>query len=238
MDYQAEQQTEVEALAAIYMDDFEVVEQEPLLKYQIRVNANGGSGMDGDGDGASAFVELTFTCPAEYPMVAPDISVTNSSGFTKKDESELKEFLLLQIDAMGLIGQVMGFSLVSEALQWMTDCLDRKRAEEQQRESELEAIARQKEEEEKRLAQLTRFDLNERAVLEGTPVTKENFIAWKLQFDEEMRLKKEAESLKQSSSTKNGKLTGKQYFELFSVNDTMFDEMPSLTDAELGLADE
>merc|ERR1712198_162598 len=87
------------------------------------------------------------------------------------------------------IGMVMGFTIISAALEW----LGSKWEETQQEEKELaEKIKQEEEEAEKRR-------------LEGTKVTVESFMAWKAKFDEERLSQKEV-------VVKEKRLTGKELF--------------------------
>jgi len=87
------------------------------------------------------------------------------------------------------IGMVMGFTIISAALEW----LGNKWEEIQEEEKELaEKIKQEEEEAEKRR-------------LEGTKVTVESFMAWKAKFDEERLSQKEV-------VVKEKRLTGKELF--------------------------
>lgn len=97
------------------------------------------------------------------------------------------------------LGTVMIFMLVSEVIEWLSA-----RAEHEVDEVDLE-----------RENKLKELEAEERRKIEGTPVTVESFMAWKVKFDAEL-LKAKIERLKkmneQNPSNQRG-LTGREMFE-------------------------
>lgn len=134
-------------------------------------------------------ITLGFSFPADYPDVGPEIEIMESVNFDDIDELELMSNLeeLVQEN----LGTVMVFTLASSALDWMNNLKDRKKTERIE-----EALRRKKELEE---LEHQRF--------EGTRVTVESFISWKLKFEEEMANLKKAKKV-----DANKKLTGKEMF--------------------------
>lgn len=134
-------------------------------------------------------LELLFSFPPEYPKVGPVVKILSSENLEDCDELEILDELddVIQ-DNLGL---VMIFTLVTYAIEWINSLKDKKQQE------RIEAEERRKREELER----------EQHKFEGTRVTVESFINWKLKFDEEMLALKKLAKL----NTTN-KLTGKEMF--------------------------
>eukprot|EP00762_Andalucia_godoyi_P007466 ANDGO_07852.mRNA.1 RWD domain-containing protein 1 OS=Rattus norvegicus GN=Rwdd1 PE=2 SV=1 len=238
-----EQQSELDALSAIYADQYTFLSFDPVPSFEIRLSATVSDpallpttrtqlpyddSEDGEQEESAVVSEiscvLTFRIPFEYPAVDPDISVHSLDGtMTKKDESDLREFLFLQISALGLSGQVMVFSLVSEALQWMQTRVDENAKEATRKEDEALVEWRRRqiaqlEAEQAASLRATRFDEDQR--VGGTLVTRETFAQWKLQFDEEKRVEKEKENARKKAAAigPGSRMTGRQFFEMFTLS--------------------
>merc|ERR1712025_1422806 len=91
------------------------------------------------------------------------------------------------------LGMAMVFTIVSAAIEWLGE--------------KNEQLKREEEEEKKRIKDLEEEE--GRKKLEGTKVTIESFLAWKAEFDAEMRAKK---GIKELSKKEKEKKTGKQMF--------------------------
>ena len=105
------------------------------------------------------------------------------------------------------MGMAMIFTLVSVALDWLT----------QNHEEKLEKAKEEKERKQ------TEAEEAERKRFEGTRVTVETFMAWKLKFDAELAELKRIEEKKREAEGKTGgggTLTGK---ELFTINSDLDD---------------
>jgi len=112
------------------------------------------------------------------------------------DEGELSELLdNLSRTANESLGTVMVFTLVSDVVEWLSSKTEREVVElEQEKDKKLKEI------EEKRF--------------EGTPVTEQTFLAWKLRFDAEMLKAKLTQQRLQSDQTGSSRrLTGREMFE-------------------------
>jgi len=209
MDYQEEQNSEVEALESIYEGDIKVLCREPQIVFvmPVKTDSSGGFGEPTDDD---LLIYLKMSLTAKYPEEAPlleildqdpddhgprrgdDDSDSEDDGPNPLDEHGLRGPLLehLQETAEENLGMVMGFTLISAAAEWLTDKWDAIRNEQQEEKERIKRIA--EEEERKRL--------------EGTKVTVESFMAWKRKFDEE-RLALKAKVKKEVIG-----LTGKEQF--------------------------
>jgi len=151
---------------------------------------------------------LLFTAlyPETYPDSLPELSLEPTTG--DLDESEVNS-LVEQLRSVGEenLGMAMTFTLVSHLREELSS-LAKSRVERRRRE----------EQEKERLA-----IEEEEARTRGTPVTVENFKAWKVKFDKEMARKKaqeEEERLKGLSPKERDefkkvltRLTGRQLFE-------------------------
>lgn len=137
-------------------------------------------------------ITLSFECTPKYPDEPPVIEIVEQSDTI--DDADGEELLQkLNDEASQSLGMVMVFTLVSSAIEWLNAL--KENADEKQR----LAIERKKKAEEE--AEQKKF--------EGTRVTVESFMRWKLAFEKEMATLKEANKDQDIS----GKLTGKQLFE-------------------------
>jgi len=184
MDYKEEQNGEIEALLSIYEGEIEVLEENPYHVFTMPIKTEGFEEESEDG----LFILLKVTYTAKYPEELPLIELEECVNIDEYDlRSHLMEHLTEQMEEN--IGMVMGFTIISAALEW----LGSKWEEIQQEEKELaEKIKQEEEEAEKRR-------------LEGTKVTVESFMAWKAKFDEERLSQKEV-------VVKEKRLTGKELF--------------------------
>lgn len=189
-----DQEQELEALEAIYPNEITVICKEPGdLRFTILLTCDDVKTSDSDDeDDKNTFsVLIEFLLPENYPHEVPSILVLESNNLMPADEEELLQ--LLNHEAHESRGTVMIFTLVTIASEW----LRRRTEEDAQRKLDAEDRRRQEIEE----AENKKF--------EGTRVTVESFMKWKLQFDEEMtQLKK-----KKLAMEKSGKLTGRELFE-------------------------
>lgn len=193
-DAMEEQEQELEALEAIYPNEMTVICKEAGdVRFTILLTcADTNNTNQHDHDHESTFsVLLEFFLPENYPNEVPSILVLESQKLMPSDEEELLQ--LMDREAVANQGCVMIFTLVSIGSEW----LSRRVEEDAQRKQEAEDRRRQEIEE----AENKKF--------EGTRVTVESFMKWKMQFDEEMILAKK----KKLAQEKSSKLTGRELFE-------------------------
>lgn len=182
-----EQEQELEALEAIYPNEISLICKEPGdTRFTIRLTC-----VDDTNEGQSFSVLIEFLLPDSYPQELPSILIAESNNLMPSDEEELLQ--LLNQEAEASRGTVMIFTLVSAASEW----LDRRKEEDAQRKKDAEERRKHEIEE----AENKKF--------EGTRVTVESFMRWKMQFDEEMILLRK----KNQSNERIGKLTGRELFE-------------------------
>lgn len=185
MDYAEEQSTELEALESIYCSELEILGTEPH-RFCIKVKSEE---YDGDkSQGLACTIKFTFT--PKYPEELPLIEILEVDNFGNDYKKDLENKLLE--DGNENLNMAMIFTLVSTAQEWLNNKWD-----ELKKSKELEAEKKLKEKEEE---EMKRF--------EGTKVTVESFLNWKMAFDEELGLLKKA--LKEDTGCK--KLTGKELF--------------------------
>jgi len=185
MDHKEQQEQEIEALESIFPTEFELLKKEPLASLAFDLKT-----PDYDSDPFNgAKVRLVFTYTPKYPDEAPEFSIESSVNVT--DESELSEFILNIANEN--LGMPMLYTVVIALLEKIqTDNENRIQQEEDRK---------NKAEKEKEAEEMRRFD--------GTKVSVESFLRWKVKFDAEMN------DLKfKVVETGNKKLTGKQLFEL------------------------
>lgn len=142
-------------------------------------------------------VKLLFELPPTYPEVKPSIKILDSNNLKEQDLSELLENLSQKAEES--LGEVMVFILVSDVVEWLSD-----KADAETQEIELESDKRREE-----------LDAEERRKIEGTPVTVESFLAWKVKFDAELlkaKLEQQKKLAEQNPAASRG-LTGREMFE-------------------------
>lgn len=203
MDYQAEQEMEIEALQSILMDDFAEVDgpspsgwSDNAKCYRIGLPTGEAESMQQSGASSMQF-DLLFAHTPSYPDEAPLIKLSNVQGMSNDDIQNLQKVVDEQIQEN--LGMSMIYTIVSAAQEWMQE-----RANVPQEEvlDPAEARRRAIEAEEVRLAA-------QRA--HGTQVTPATFIEWRKHFDAELALQK-ASLAEQQAADKKGRVTGKQFF--------------------------
>jgi len=190
MDYKEEQDGEFEALQAIYSEELTIISEDP---HCFEVFVQGSNEDTRDEHKVKVSFALEFTYVPTYPDEPPLIEVKDTSDNVTEERLE-KLTSYLQEEAMENIGMVMVFTLVSAAQDKISDIIQEIKDEIYEKENRAK-IEQQKLDEIK---------------YKGTPVTLENFLAWKIRFDEEMIA---AGKRKIEDVNKLKKLTGKQLFE-------------------------
>lgn len=193
MDFKEEQNGEIEALLSIYEGELDVLQTEPHHIFTIPVKSDNYD--EDEENGLFAVIKISYT--PEYPEQLPILELEDCVNIDEYNlRNELLEHLTQQMEEN--LGMVMGFTVISAALEWLGSTWDTLQLEEEER------LKRKKELEEE----------EEKKRLEGTKVTVESFLAWKAEFDAERLSKKEIVD----ASAK--RLTGK---ELFLKNVTLND---------------
>lgn len=162
------------------------MEKEPLYKFQIPINTEE---FDKDTQESGLSCNLIFTYTPTYPDEAPIVETDEPVNFEEGYETKLLDHLQGSIEEN--IGMEMIFTLVSTAQEWLNERWDDfKKTQEDERERKiLEA------------------EEAERKRFEGTRVTVETFMKWKMEFEESMGIAAKREKL-----SDNKKLTGRELF--------------------------
>ena len=203
--YEQEQAEEIEVLKSIYFDQFDEkdLSSDPKV-FHIQVQPFSSDEFD---DVNHVIASIKFLVASAYPDIVPDVSVYSVKGLTNKDCEELK--VHLDQLAQTLLGSPMIFALTSAAQEWLLQHNDRLTREQEEDEGE---DSEQQEELNRFVSDREAFgkmNAAAAAAAGGTPVTEENFAAWKVQFDE--KVKKERE--KTPVHKWPGEMTGREYFE-------------------------
>ncbi|XP_044762421.1 RWD domain-containing protein 1 [Coccinella septempunctata] len=186
MDYLEEQKNEIEALESIYYGDIKILETEPKYRFTIPIKSED---YEEDTNNGMA-CDLTFTYTEKYPDEGPIIEIEDPVNFLQNNEKELEEFLQGQVQEN--LGMVMIFTLVSSGQEWLSLKWENVKKERE------EIVARKLMEEEE--AERKRF--------EGTKVTVETFMKWKMAFEDEVGITKKREIIEREGK----KLTGRELF--------------------------
>jgi len=188
-DYKAEQQDEIEAIESIYSEEISIISDSPH-RFTIPVKTEDYDEEEGDGEGM--WVLLKFTFPKNYPDEAPEMEIEEEENMDEDMRNGLRAKLAEVAEEN--LGMAMVFTIVSEAIQWLGETQDRLKNEEEARIKKIKDEA----------------DAEEQRKLEGTKVTIESFLAWKADFDEELRKKKGKEL--EEKTKKSKKKTGRELF--------------------------
>ncbi|KAL8005788.1 putative RWD domain, ZC3H15/TMA46 family protein [Plasmopara halstedii] len=221
-DYHEEQAMEMEALEAIYMDDFTKLSDKPLT-YQVHVVPNQ------DGDSNFVALQLKAKIPEKYPDLEPEIEVIVLKGLVDRQVKEIKQLLAQQIEEN--MGTAMMYTLTEAVREYLVENNregnDGSEHQEMLRRMELKKVAEEKVEAEKLEQANVKGEGNQRE-FHGTPVTVETFAAWKAKFDTEVTSIKET-SLKKEATAK---LTGRQLWSKGLVTEDEAVEAEAKAEAE------
>ncbi|TDH72127.1 hypothetical protein CCR75_004556 [Bremia lactucae] len=111
-DYQEEQAMEVEALEAIYMNDFTKLSDTPLA-YQIHIVPN----QDGDNNFVGLLLQAEI--PKTYPDSEPKIEIIVKKGLASGQIKEIEELLERQIKEN--MGMAMIYTLSEAAREYLVE---------------------------------------------------------------------------------------------------------------------
>lgn len=232
MDYKEEQRAEIEALESIYYGDLIVTATEPEHKFAIPIKSED---YDPDTDDG-LLCNLNFTYTKNYPDEGPIIEISDENFEDDQMKEQLAEYLEEQVKEN--LGMVMIFQLVSMSQEWLNTRWDELKVRREEEKSRLE--------QEREEAEQKKF--------EGTRVTVETFMKWKVAFEDEMGITKKRENIELEGK----KLTGRQLFmkdktlnesdlqflddgEAVKVNESLFVDVDNLeidSDLETGSEDE
>ncbi|GIL56431.1 hypothetical protein Vafri_11708 [Volvox africanus] len=201
MDYQGEQDMELEALEAILMDD--LIEYEGNLPsgwiaaaktYKVIIAPDEEDGADSGDYPLKA--ELLFAHTPKYPEEPPSLKLRSVTGLSDTDLAEATAVLDEQVQAN--LGMAMIYTLIGAAKEWLQGRVNSGPVVDP--------------EVERRKAQDAAERKRAEARAHGTPVTVANFAAWKTRYDAEVAAAKAkaAETLKDDEKAK--RLSGKAWF--------------------------
>ena len=168
-------------------------------------------------DGENNFVSLRMFVeyPATYPTVAPIVRIRNEKGLTESKISELQVILAEKITSS--VGEVAIYTIAEGLKEYLIE--HNKPELSMHEQMALRVQARDTEEEErlaKRRALEERIEAKKKepsplGIEPGTLLTPESFAAWRILFDAEQKVIREAKEAARGPIT--NKLTGKQLFQ-------------------------
>lgn len=227
-----EQAGELEAVEAIFGEDFKLLEAADEVtgtgaRFLVNVSADTMDGAD-EHSTSAARVRLEFTHTKTYPKEPVSVLVNILSGLTALDRKQLQT--VVDSVAADSIDMVSVFPICDAARDWLCDHSSGPASSSgagltsgaglgPESESRFETI------------DITTTDkvevISSKAV--GTPVTKETFEQWRTEFLAEMKDTKDAAQREDTQ-----KMTGREYFESKIV--VVSAESESFWEAEAGMA--
>nr|CAG4642098.1 EOG090X0F6V [Eurycercus lamellatus] len=229
--YKEEQLGEIFSLESIYPDELEILEEEPFHQFKLQVKSEGHDEEEQIGYACG----LKFTYTPTYPEEVPIVEVIDDVNLDDEQLERLKD--RLDKEAEDNLGMVMVFSLVSAANEWLNNEWD-------------DELKRREDEAERKIREAEELEKNK---FHGTPVTVENFLAWKESFDAEMAALKNKPT---ERDDKEKKLTGRELFildksliesdlkfledggEVVRVDESLFQDLDDLELDDVELEDE
>lgn len=216
MEPKEEQDTELEALEAIFGPEFHILEQASASKgarFEIDVQD--------DDTSQTVKLKLTFTHTPNYPNEPVVVVVHALEGLTTPNRKRLQDHLEVLAKENAVVEMPSVFTLHEAAREWLTDNVVGQPVIDKEAE---EALAKKFE----------TFDATRRDKVEvisskaiGSPVTVKSFSEWREKFDVEKQAQKTKEQLEKEFSPK---MTGRQLFESKTVVVTV--ESESFWEAE------
>ena len=213
-----EQQEEIEALEAIYPDEFTLIDSSPP-GYKIHLVPDPNSDDCDNHVGISLMVKI----PLDYPNEIPSFEIEIEKGLGKKQCDEIMD--VARNIATENIGIASTFAVAEAVREWLVDnnvagqdgsmyaqmmLREKLKDVEDKRAEERKAIARAAD------AEVASVEVDDeelqriRIRQQGTPVTVESFMEWKIKFEEEMRLLREKDGVIDKDTTRP---TGKELFQ-------------------------
>lgn len=194
MDAREEQDAELEALEAIYDQDFRVIEPATTntpSRFEIDIEDDAGAGIK---------LRLSFTYTIQYPEEPLIVVVHALEGLSAVHRKKLQTYL--EEVAAENMQMPCVHTICDQAREWLMDTVIGKETREMD------------EEENRKFETLDSTQTDKVEVISskavGTPVTVESFAEWREKFLQEMETLKSKEQLGRESNTK---MTGRQLFE-------------------------
>ncbi len=187
-----EQESEIESLKYIFLEDLEIKEEKPY-KFEVMLNANNESVEKN-----YLKLKLIFELPDTYPEQVPIVRIKNLTPDIIHNNKMLEFEKLVASKADENIGNPMIYEIceaLREIISNMNELILSKLAELEEKDSIEHA--------------LKQFTISQDAPMTYTPVNEQTFGKWCDEFKEKMRRLKE-----ESKSEKDLKLTGRQLFEI------------------------
>ncbi|CAD6197855.1 unnamed protein product [Caenorhabditis auriculariae] len=194
MSHKEQQEEELEALQAIYLEEEISIENNEYPNIQLNISIKSNHADENDEDDHDLVVTLDFKLSGKYPDEVPEFTMEGLEDEFSEERIE-KVLEKLNEEAEKNVGMPMIFSIVSALQDEVGNLIkERKDASEmviEQEKQKVDAINQKK--------------------FEGNIVTPESFKAWKVKFDNERKaLTEKAEQDRLAALA--GRLTGKELF--------------------------
>lgn len=197
VNWQEEQQLELESLESIFVDEFELITEDPIT-YEVTIKAE-------REDEANNYivVKLKVEYPTDYPKVAPKFQFKNLSpvNLSITDFNQCHE--IFKRTAEEMLGEQMIFAIIENVREYL------------QEKNDVFVEQKQKEEEEERIREANigkKFIAETR--LDYTPVNETTFSAWLKKYMGERAQQREEEYKNRTKEEveRDSRKTGKNIF--------------------------
>ena len=213
---------EIEAMQAVFMDDFELVSNNPTT-YRIKIYPSlGGENY--------VSVSMVVRYPPNYPDEAPNVCFVDADNISEDDIIDLTQMIYERVPEF--IGMAMVYNLTEIVKDWLIDRNVPKVEEGSMYDEMMKRHQKAKEladaeREEKEVAAAKQENIDHPKNW-GTPVTPETFAEWKKKFDSEFHI---------NEVVVRDKLTGKELFErngksILENEDAIIDEADKEDEAD------
>mmetsp|Transcript_17861 Transcript_17861/g.25178 ORF Transcript_17861/g.25178 Transcript_17861/m.25178 type:complete len:311 (+) Transcript_17861:36-968(+) len=228
-DHCEEQEMEAEALTAIFDTAFEIQKDTQPFEWNVKlVPIDTGGDVEEEEIQNHVMINLKVQIPLAYPEVdLPQLDIEILKGLSEENRQEL--VALANEEAENNQGMPAIFAICEVLREWLCDnnvkglddasmhaqMMRKQKEAERSKQRAQQEFEAQKEEEEVTQAELEELAVRKRRA-EGTPCTRENFLAWKEKFEQEML---EAEAKEKEENDKNPTSSKKEKKEAKKVVD-------------------
>lgn len=233
-DHCEEQEMEAEALEAIFESSFGIISSKQPFRWFIKlVPVDCGGDEEEEEKQNHVAVKLLASIPLEYPDEPPELDIEVVKGLAEEQRQEILDLAIAEVEANA--GMPAIFAVCEAIRTWLEDnnvkgqddgsmyaqMMRRAKGVEREKVKAEQVFETQKKQNELSQAEVEEMTVRKRRA-EGTPCTKENFLAWLDKWDAEMEAKAEEAKKETDKETKgkskekivdySGRITGFEHF--------------------------